>query len=80
MKENMRSVTRDRTLGSESAGRYLTRALPMGQQKLLGYPLQTLAAVLGAFQDKDPDLAELHAYMGVAAIEQYCLDQNWDTA
>ena len=40
--------------------------------------MQTMAANIGSFEAGRPDLAELHAYMGIAAVEQFCLDGNWD--
>ena len=80
IEENMVKALEDQTLDARSAMRYITKVVPMGSQKMLGWPLVMLARIHGAHVDGKPELARFLTLATLMAIEQYCLDENWETA
>ena len=65
---------------SDTLERFAREELPVGNDRNMGYMVWILVKAIGLLRAKQHDKAHLLLMLGVAALEQYKLDQNWSAA
>ena len=68
------------TASPETMERYCREEMPIGQDRNMGHLVWVMTKAAGLLRAKQHEKAHLLLLLGLAAAEQFKLDQNWNTA
>eukprot|EP00435_Cladocopium_sp_Y103_P061925 s641_g23.t1 len=67
-------------VGEDTMERYVREELPVGSDRNMGHCLWIMLKAINLLKTKQTDAAHLLLLLGLAAYEQFRLDQNWQAA
>jgi hypothetical protein len=65
---------------ADTMERFVREELPIGNDRNLGYLVWLIVKTIGLMRNKQFDQAHLLLLLGLASVEQFKLDQNWQSA
>ena len=80
IEDNMADALNETAVTDKSALKYIAEAVPIGNQRILGYVVTSLAHIHAALHKGEVDRARLLVLTTIMACEQASLDGNWKTA